>query len=130
MAAASHPRHCEEDIESTVREQKVFVEKYDFSKHENAVLGTVRVQNIAYKKSVSTRYTLDNWKTHADLKAAWEKSIGDGEPPETDQFSFKIPLPSPKWSGFVQFAIRYRVAGHKYWDNNYKKNYEIEICRK
>ena len=129
-AVVKRPSLCEDDIERIVREQKVFVERFpEFSEDENTVSGTIRVQNIAFKKSVYIHYTLNNWKTYADLKATWERSIGDKEAPETDQFHFAIPLPSRKWVGSVQFAIRYKVAGRKYWDNNDRKNYEIKVCR-
>ena len=130
ILSSRQPSLCEDDIQCIVQEQKVFVETSEFSEGENTVSGTVRVQNITHNKNVYTRYTLNNWKTYADLKATWEESIGDKEPPETDQFHFAIPLPSRQWVGIVHFAIRYEVAGQIYWDSNEGKNYKVKVCRK
>ena len=121
------PSHCEDDVRCTVEEQKVFVESFQFSEAHNVVVGTVRVWNIDPMKRLFTRYTLDNWETHIDLENIWEGSIGDEQWPQTDQFCFTIPLPSPKWGGHVQFAVKYEVAGQTFWDNNHGMNYKIAV---
>ena len=97
------PSHCEDDIRCTVKEQKVFVESFQFSEAHNVVVGTVRVWNIDPMKRVFTRYTLDNWETHIDLEATWEGSIGDEQWPQTDQFALLSLFPVS--SGVVMLSL-------------------------
>ena len=97
---------------------------------ENVVIGYVCVKNLAYEKRVVIRFSLNNWGTYSDLAANWKESIGGTtEHPESDKFRFVIPLPSPNWSGIVEFAVRYEVAGWTFWDNNRQRNYRVIVDR-
>lgn len=125
--AKSRPSHCEEDIFRCLREKGVLLEHSEFSSTENAIVGKVSVVNLAYKKNVIIHCTYDNWKTSLDLRAVWAGSPGNTERPVTDRFHFMIPLPTQDWSGCVEFAIRYDVAGQTFWDNNECNNYKIKI---
>uniref|UniRef100_A0A8B9GEG7 CBM21 domain-containing protein n=1 Tax=Amazona collaria TaxID=241587 RepID=A0A8B9GEG7_9PSIT len=72
--------------------------------------GAVRVLNLAYEKAVSVRYTLNSWASCTEVPAVYQAF--------TDSFTFLLPLG-------VALAIRYCIAGAKYWDNNEGKNYRL-----
>ena len=119
---------CEEDILRRVRKQGVFVEKYDLSEGNDAVSGRVRVANVSFEKKVRIRYTFNAWNSHFDQNLIWEGSVGVLG--ETDKFTLVIPLPARRWSGCVEFAIRYEVSGQCFWDNNSFKNYRVNITNR
>ena len=90
---------------------------------DKAIIGFVRVLNIAYKKEVVVRYTGDGWKTFREESAEHLSISSDGT---MDTFFFRIPLLSfLKDVNNVEFAIRYNVRGNVYWDNNASKNYSV-----
>ena len=98
---------------------------------DSAVIGSICVKNLAYEKRVVIRFTLNNWTTFSDLAANWKESIGGtSDHPENDRFCFEIPLPGANWSGTVEFAVRYDVAGWTFWDNNHERNHTVIIERK
>lgn len=108
-----------------VREVKVLLETVEAD--EFSLSGVVRVLNLAFEKSVSLRYSLNNWITCMDSRAAYvpESSSGD-----TDKFCFKIVMPTYLDSGGTfQFAIRYVVGGREFWDNNNGNNYKVRRHR-
>ncbi|NXC49814.1 PPR3E phosphatase, partial [Penelope pileata] len=105
-----------------VRQHKV---RLEWVRAEPAGLrGAVRVLNVAYEKAVSVRYTLDRWASCAELPAAYLPA----GPPDglTDRFAFHLPLaPDAAAGATLEFAVRYRVAGAEYWDNNGGANYRL-----
>ena len=115
---------CEEDIIKKVRKHKVVVEEYGFTEEKNAVTGTVRVANLAFQKKVQVCYTFNSWNNHFDLNLVWEGSVGALG--DTDKFILVIPVPG-EWTGYVEFAIRYKVNGQIFWDNNGSKNYMVDV---
>ncbi|XP_065272387.1 protein phosphatase 1 regulatory subunit 3E [Emys orbicularis] len=102
-----------------VRRHKV---KLEWVRAEPAGLrGAVRVLNLAYEKAVSVRYTLNRWVSCAEVAAAYlSPGPADGL---TDRFSFHLPAAAA--GGTLEFAVRYRVAGTEYWDNNEGLNYRL-----
>ena len=44
-------------------------------------------------------------------------------PPRADRFSFR--LPAPPIGGSLLFALRYRVTGREFWDNNGGRDYAL-----
>ncbi|KAM3876740.1 protein phosphatase 1 regulatory subunit 3E [Diretmus argenteus] len=108
-----------------VREVKVMLENVEAD--EFSLSGFVRVLNLAFEKSVSLRYSLNNWITFMDSLASYvHESSDDG----TDRFSFKIITPTFLDSGgTLQFAIKYCVDGEEYWDNNNGNNYKVRRHR-
>lgn len=81
--------------------------------------GAVRVLNVAYEKAVSVRYTLNRWASCSEVPAAYQP------PPHgpTDRFAFHLPVGAG--AALLEFAVRYRVAGTEYWDNNGGQNYKL-----
>ncbi|XP_062442071.1 protein phosphatase 1 regulatory subunit 3E-like [Rhea pennata] len=105
-----------------VRQHKV---RLEWVRAEPAGLrGAVRVLNLAYEKAVSVRYTLNRWASCAEVPAAYQPSgPADGL---TDRFSFHLPLGAAAAAeASLEFAVRYRVAGAEYWDNNEGANYRL-----
>uniref|UniRef100_A0A8C8RCD5 CBM21 domain-containing protein n=1 Tax=Pelusios castaneus TaxID=367368 RepID=A0A8C8RCD5_9SAUR len=102
-----------------VRQHKV---RLEWVRAEPAGLrGAVRVLNLAYEKAVSVRYTRDRWGSCAEVAAAY---LGPGPADGlTDRFGFHLPATAP--GGALEFALRYRVAGAEYWDNNGGLNYRL-----
>ncbi|NWS67434.1 PPR3E phosphatase, partial [Crotophaga sulcirostris] len=104
-----------------VRQHKV---RLEWVRAEPAGLrGAVRVLNVAYEKAVSVRYTLNGWASCAELPAAYQPPA----PPDgaTDRFAFLLPLGFAASEFALEFAVRYRVAGAEYWDNNGGENYRL-----
>lgn len=89
------------------------------------VMGTVRVANLEYEKSVAVRWTSNNWASFEDCEAWYVPGSSDGE---SDRFAFEIKVPNSVEAGQkIQFAIRFRPTGRdEYWDNNDCKNYSLE----
>jgi len=114
------------------------------------VTGIIEVRNIAFKKEVTVRYTLDNWTTHEDIRAKYISSGKEtllGGPPldcDIDQFEFKINVRSIIGKfvdqekscstaliqpALLAFAVKYAVNDCIYWDANNDSNYKLELRR-
>uniref|UniRef100_W5LTQ0 Protein phosphatase 1 regulatory subunit 3E n=1 Tax=Astyanax mexicanus TaxID=7994 RepID=W5LTQ0_ASTMX len=110
-----------------VRDLRVSLERVDAD--EFCLSGLVRVLNMAFEKSVTLRYTINNWATFVDAPASYVPESSDGI---TDKFCFKIVTPMfLEAGGTLQFAVKYRVDGQEFWDNNGGSNYRVKpfyIC--
>ncbi|XP_068167436.1 protein phosphatase 1 regulatory subunit 3E [Antennarius striatus] len=112
-------------FEQKVREVRVLLESVEAD--EFSLSGIVRVLNMAFEKSVSLRYSLNNWITFMDSLATYVPCSSDGV---TDKFRFKIVMPAYLDSGgTLQFAIKYCVSGKEFWDNNNGNNYKVRRHR-
>ncbi|XP_056268033.1 protein phosphatase 1 regulatory subunit 3E [Pseudoliparis swirei] len=108
-------------FEQKVREVKVMLETVKVD--EFCLSGFVRVLNLAFEKSVSLRYSLNNWITFMDSLASY---VPDSSAGGTDKFCFKIVMPTYlDDGGTFQFAIKYCVGGKEFWDNNKGNNYKV-----
>ncbi|KAL7398557.1 hypothetical protein ABVT39_011475 [Epinephelus coioides] len=91
---------------------------------ELGVIGITQVMNLDFEKDVTARYSFTDWKSCSETKASWVSTItktweGGGGQFSCDTFRFHLPVPPFLQPGAVlQFAIRYRVCGAEYWDNN------------
>ncbi|KAJ8977983.1 hypothetical protein NQ317_017156 [Molorchus minor] len=85
-----------------------------------SIKGIVRVRNLDFHKSVYIRYTLDSWKTFADVQAVYVKNSCDGF---SDKFSFLIYAHTSSIGQRLEFACRFQCKGCQYWDNNKGANY-------
>ncbi|KAG0210867.1 hypothetical protein BGX28_008834 [Mortierella sp. GBA30] len=104
------------------------VEKVELSEDQTELQGKVLIQNIAFHKHVSVRFTVDYWQTQSEVNAEFEESIPGSA---LDRFAFKIPLEMEK--SMVEktfcFAVRYQVIGREFWDSNNGMNYQVECKR-
>lgn len=87
------------------------------------VSGTVRVRNLDFHKSVHVRYTLDGWKTFADLQATYVPNSCDGF---SDKFNFTLYAHTLQLGQRLEFAIRFQCRGAQYWDSNRGANYAFQ----
>ncbi|KAJ2850297.1 hypothetical protein IWW36_001983 [Coemansia brasiliensis] len=95
--------------------------------------GTVKVHNIAFEKDVAVRYSFDQWRTAAEVSAAFSRTLAEqqGERPGVDRFTFTLALPEAFLAalpGTVTLCARYRVADSEHWDNNGGANYIFKIA--
>ncbi|XP_051819878.1 protein phosphatase 1 regulatory subunit 3B [Antechinus flavipes] len=91
---------------------------------DKAVSGTVKVQNLAFEKSVKIRMTFDTWKSFRDFECQYVKDTYAGS--DRDTFSFAISLPEKIQSyERMEFAVCYECGGQTYWDSNRGRNYRI-----
>ncbi|XP_048351947.1 protein phosphatase 1 regulatory subunit 3D [Sphaerodactylus townsendi] len=118
-----------EDFPSRLQQQRVCLERVSSS--DLGLNGTVRVVNVAFEKQVAVRYTFNHWRSQHEVSARWHSSApGKDGQGQVDAFTFFLPVPPfLLWvSSVVEFAVRYRVNGQEYWDNNGGKNYSL-TCR-
>jgi hypothetical protein len=76
----------------------------------STVEGVVRVRNIAFKKWIVVRFTLNKWQTTSKVTAQYKESLPNGT---MDPFVFTIKLadvPSRE-EKTVYLAVRYSGAG-------------------
>ena len=89
------------------------------------LFGAIAVRNLAFKKHVTVRITLDGWKTSSDIKAKFVQSEFNGH---IDRFFFMKPLTELSFeeiSQDIEFAVCYTVNDTEYWDNNGGSNYKF-----
>lgn len=120
-------------FERRVQRRKVQLESYNFHAERGELLLTcvIRVLKRSYtKRSVIIRYTLDDWKTNAEVQASYVSGSNNGW---SDKFSATIKVPAQAMvagrSGKkIEFAILYFVdEKERYWDNNGRKNYSFRL---
>ncbi|XP_060779194.1 protein phosphatase 1 regulatory subunit 3E [Neoarius graeffei] len=113
------------DFQERLQIAKVLLESVETD--EFSVSGIVRVLNLAFEKTVTLRYTLNNWLTFMDVPATYVPQSSDGS---TDKFHFKIVTPAFfESSSSLQFAVCYRVGTDEFWDNNDGTNYKVRRHR-
>ncbi|KAJ1985018.1 hypothetical protein H4R34_000275 [Dimargaris verticillata] len=106
----------------------VRLENVSLAQDKTELLGTVLVQNLAFQKTIVVRYTTDCWQTFEEVTAMYVDTTTTNSSP-LDRFSFQLGLLAPQGMGTrhsLYFCVRYRVAGHEYWDNNGGANYHIQ----
>ncbi|KAH6869565.1 putative phosphatase regulatory subunit-domain-containing protein, partial [Thelonectria olida] len=73
--------------------QFVYIKKLRLLDDQNSMQGVVTVRNVAFQKSVTCRFTFDNWKTTSDVPASYSDGNASGEAPSgCDIFVFTIEL--------------------------------------
>lgn len=92
------------------------------------VSGAVRVRNVAFEKQVAVRYTFSGWRSTHEVQARWRGPAGAQGSEDVFAFGFPVPPFLLELGSQVHFALRYRVAGAEYWDNNGGRDYSL-TCR-
>lgn len=92
------------------------------------ISGTVRVRNVAFEKQVAVRYTFSDWQSAHEAGARWRGPAGAEGAEDVFAFGFPVPPFLLALGSRVHFALRYRVAGAEYWDNNDGRDYSL-TCR-
>ncbi|XP_068127258.1 protein phosphatase 1 regulatory subunit 3B [Hyperolius riggenbachi] len=91
---------------------------------ELSLVGTVKVKNLAFHKSVKIRVTYDSWRSFTDYECQYVTDTYAGTDKDTFSFDFVLPddlRPREK----IEFAVCYECNGKTYWDSNKGQNYRI-----
>ena len=107
----------------TVTRQKISLENA-FMEGPYTVVGIVRVLNISFHKSVTVRWTCDDWRTVSETEAEWVAGGGAGD---TDKFSFRLVSPVMKAGARLVFCLRYECSTGEFWDSNNGNNYVFQV---
>lgn len=83
-----------------------------------SIFGELYLQNSGDEKQVDIIYSVDNWKTIETATADFSRKNNDNSA-ELWTYYIKTEVEN----AHVEFAIRYRVNGNEYWDNNFGRNY-------
>jgi len=84
----------------------------------------VLVDNLAYEKRVDVEWAGEDGVWHT-LAAHYHSSVDQLKEYWLAQIAFVL-APEKSLPGNVQFALRYRVSGAEYWDNNHGENHFIQ----
>lgn len=88
------------------------------------LLGTVKVHNLGFEKSVQIRTSDNNWTSYLDKETNYSSSADPGHPYETFAFDFEIPHDDDEHPR-LEFCVRFRCNGQEFWDNNDGKNFAL-----
>lgn len=110
---------CLTDFLDRVRRQSVCLESAVAISGLQLVL-VVRVLNLDYHKSVTVRYSLNDWLTYDDVGAEYVKGSCDGF---SDKFQVTLNVNHLMSHQRLAFALRYSTGGSAdvgrvFWDNN------------
>ncbi|MGA9523050.1 MAG: hypothetical protein WBV82_16395 [Myxococcaceae bacterium] len=84
------------------------------------VSGTIRAYNLDGARDVAVRYSTDGWQNSNEAQATFVSG---------HDWTFTTPsLGNASLPEEVQFAVRYRVGGNEYWDNNNGQNYKYRLA--
>lgn len=111
----------------------VHVERVFLSADKKNLVGVVAVQNLAYQKQVTARFTLDYWKTTSEVSAGYSNEVcRNASSNSTDHFTFSISVGdlTNLENKTLFFCVRYNVNGQEYWDSNNNINYQVDFTRK
>eukprot|EP00081_Caenorhabditis_elegans_P002566 NP_001024738.1 Protein phosphatase 1 regulatory subunit [Caenorhabditis elegans] len=101
---------------------KVSLENVILNNEAYKVMGTIKVGNIAFEKSVFVRYTMNGWISYMDKAAIYQPSTSKIQ----DTFKFDLDLPSSvEKIHQIEFCICFKANGTEYWDSNSGTNYVL-----
>ncbi|XP_022094423.1 protein phosphatase 1 regulatory subunit 3B-like [Acanthaster planci] len=89
------------------------------------VMGTIKVKNVAFEKSVAVRVTFDKWRSFQDIPASYIQRSPSGQADRYDSFSFCFNIPQNREGESIEFCLRYECRGQSYWDSKGGENYKI-----
>lgn len=112
--------------------QPVHVERAFLSADKKNLIGIVAVQNLAFQKQVTVRFTLDYWKTTSEVAAEYSNDVRSQNEDNIDRFSFSISLADQAnlENKTLFFCVRYNVNGQEFWDSNNSINYQVDFTKK
>ncbi|GEQ70054.1 hypothetical protein JCM33374_g3730 [Metschnikowia sp. JCM 33374] len=107
------------------RNSPVYLQSVYLTPDKKSLELIVMCQNLAFEKSLSIKFTFNDWKSSTiSNSATYTKSFASVN---FDQFKFTIPLTHLPSSISAQFCIMYVVNGYTFWDNNDSKNYKFSL---
>lgn len=82
--------------------------------------GRVIVKNLGYHKNIQLVYSTDNWATVKTVNAYY------GHPGNGCEIWY-VDAKLAAGISNLKFAVSYTVNGNTYWDNNFSRNYEMNV---
>lgn len=82
--------------------------------------GVVKVKNLAWEKRIRVVYSTDGWQTVRSGDATYGHPVGDVE-----EWYFEVPLDAG--AAHVDFALSCEMGGVTTWDNNFGRNYAVDV---
>ena len=125
---ANFPAETETRRRAPVRVERVFL-----SSDNKNLIGSIAVQNLAFHKHVTVRFTLDYWKTTSEVVAEFNNDVRRKPAHDNcDRFNFTLKLAdlANLENKTMFFCVRYNVNGQEYWDNNNSMNYQTDFSKK
>ncbi|CAI2357716.1 unnamed protein product [Caenorhabditis sp. 36 PRJEB53466] len=111
-----------ENLESN----KLSLENVILNNEGYKVMGTIKVGNIAFEKSVFIRYTMNGWLSYMDKAACYQPSTSK----VYDTFKFEIDLPSSvEKIHQIEFCVCFKANDTEYWDSNAGTNYVLHCAQ-
>ncbi|RKF81132.1 hypothetical protein GcM3_038004 [Golovinomyces cichoracearum] len=112
--------------------QPVRVERVFLSYDNETLVGSVVVANLAFKKTVVVRFTLDYWRTTSEVVAEFNNDIRQPTREGYDRFNFNVKLTDQAnlEAKTMFFCVKYCVNGVEYWDNNNSINFQVDFRKK
>ncbi|KAJ1882222.1 hypothetical protein LPJ57_001081, partial [Coemansia sp. RSA 486] len=109
------------------------VELADNKRSSATLRGTIKVHNLAFEKSVTVRYSFDQWRTVNEACASYNRTLleGQGGRPGIDRFVFTLALPASVTvclPSTIAMCVHYSVSSTDYWDNNAGANYMFKLA--
>ena len=86
------------------------------------LIGTVKVKNISFEKSVKVRVTYDGWNNFTDIACSYAPGMEGAY--DTFSFDFTVP-PNFDITKKVEFAVCFEANNQQFWDNNNGLNYNV-----
>jgi len=107
----------------TVMVRKVCLENA-FMDGPSAIFGIVRVLNISFRKSVTVKWTVNDWHTVTETMCEYVQGSSMGN---TDKFSFRLGTEKLPVGSRLQFCLRFDCGGEEHWDSNAGNNYVFQV---
>jgi len=106
----------------TVVDRKVCLENA-YMNGPSTIFGVVRVLNISFHKSVTVRWTVNDWNTVTDTMCEYIQGSSTGN---MDKFSFELCVGNLPVGSRLQFCLKFDCEG-EYWDSNGGDNYVFQV---
>ena len=95
----------------------------------NNLRGDIVLKDLAYHKQVKVVYSADNWQSVKTANAGYFNSFCGamecGSTKKLQSWGFNITPPSGAKQ--IKFAISYTIKGDTFWDNNFKRDYTLNV---
>ncbi|POS83821.1 hypothetical protein EPUL_004852, partial [Erysiphe pulchra] len=127
LVISKFPMETPERLAQAVRVERVFL-----SNDNKILVGSIIVANLAYKKTVVVRFTLDYWKTTSEVVADFNQDSRQPILEGYDRFNFNIKLSdlANLDAKTMFFCVKYSVNGLEFWDNNNNTNFQLDFRKK
>ena len=87
--------------------------------------GDVRVMNMAFDKSVTAIWTVDDWVNKIQTKCEYVQETDNYA--MFDKFQFKLETAGLAVGSRLHLCFRYLSSGLEFWDNNGGRNYIFKV---